>query len=212
MKKPAILSALIILLYSVAFSQKSDSPNQNEEIKTLLGHNKGTGAYGAFTIGYSVIDNKQAILFGGRFAWIASHYIGFGIGGTGFINEYHYEPSLNRDVFLTGGYGGLYIEPILMPKSPIHVSFPVLFGIGGISYVSKESNLNNNLIEDYQAFLLFEPAAEFELNLTKHFRFALGASYRFPTPFDVGLSGTPTASTESIRGFSYMATFKFGRF
>ncbi|MDO9580255.1 MAG: hypothetical protein Q7J06_06760 [Bacteroidales bacterium] len=72
--------------------------------------------------------------------------------------------------------------------------------------------MNNNLIEDSEAFLIIEPGAELELNLTRFFRLAIGATYRFPTSFDVGLSGTPTASAESIKGLSYMVTFKFGKF
>jgi hypothetical protein len=211
--KTIIFSALLILCYSVAFSQEPEFEYyKSKEIKTLLGRNKEGGGYCAFTGGYSVIDNKQAVLFGARFGWIASHSIGIGMGASGFINEFHYEPSLGREVFLAGGYGGIYIEPILLPRSPVHISFPVLFGAGGISYVSKESDLNDNLIEDSEAFLIIEPAAELELNLTKFFRLALGASYRFPTAFDVGLSGTPKANAESIKGMSFKVTFKFGKF
>jgi hypothetical protein len=213
MQKPVILSALIILICFSVFSQDPEFEYyKNKEIKTLLGRDKAGGAYSAFTTGYSVIDDKHAVLFGGRFGWIAGHSLGIGIGATGFINEFHYEPSLDREVFLAGGYGGLYIEPILLPRSPVHLSFPILFGAGGISYVSKESDMNNNLIEDSEAFLIIEPAAELELNLTKFFRFALGASYRFPTSFDVGLAGSPKASAESIKGMSFTATFKFGKF
>jgi hypothetical protein len=213
MKKTTILSALIILLCTSAFSQDPEFEYyKSKEIKTLLGRNRAGGVYSAFGIGYSEIDNRDAVLLSGRFGWIASHSFGVGLGATGFINEYHYEPSLDRDVFLAGGYGGLYLEPILFPRFPVHLSFPVLFGAGGISYVSKESDLNNNLIEDSEAFLLIEPAAEIELNITRFFRFAIGASYRYPTSFDVGLSGTPSAGTESIKGVSYTATLKFGKF
>ncbi len=213
MKKSIILSALLILLFSSAFSQDPEFEYyKSKEIKTLLGRNRSGGGYAAFSAGYTEIDNKQAVLFGGRFGWIASHSLGVGIGATGFINEYHYEPSLDREVFLAGGYGGLYIEPILFPRFPVHLSFPTLFGAGGISYVSKESDINNNLIEDSEAFLLIEPGAELELNLTRFFRLAVGATYRFPTSFDVGLSGTPTASAESLKGLSYMVTLKFGKF
>lgn len=213
MKKLVILSALLVICGSAVFSQDPELEYyKNKEIKTLLGRNRAGGGYGAFSTGYSVIDNNHAVLFGGRFGWIASHSLGVGIGATGFINEFHYEPSLDREVFLAGGYGGLYLEPILLPRSPVHLSFPVLLGVGGISYVSKESDLNNNLIEDSEAFLLVEPGAELELNLTKFFRVAIGATYRFPTAFDVGLSGTPTASAESLEGLSYMVTFKFGKF
>lgn len=213
MKKTLILSALMILLCSSAFSQDPEFEYyKSREIKTLLGRNKPGGAYSAFSVGYSMIDNKHAVLFGGRFGWLASHSIGFGIGATGFINEFHYEPSIDREVFLAGGYGGLYVEPILLPRSPIHLSFPILIGAGGISYVSKESDRYNNLIEDSEAFLLVEPGAEIELNLTKFFRFAMGATYRLPTTFDVGLTGTSNASAESLKGLSYMVTFKFGKF
>jgi hypothetical protein len=213
MKKQVILSALLILLCLAAFSQDPEFEYyKSREIKTLLGRDRAGGGYCAFTTGYSVIDDKHAVLFGGRFGWLASHSIGIGLGATGFINEFHYEPSIDMDVFLAGGYGGLYIEPILLPRSPVHLSFPVLFGAGGISYVSKVANLNNNLIEDSEAFLIIEPAAELEMNLTRFFRLAIGASYRFPTAFDVGLSDTPKASAESIRGMSYMVTFKFGKF
>ena len=213
MKKTVILSAFIILLYSVGFSQDPELEYyKNKELKTLLGKDRAGGGYGAFSFGYSVIDDKHAVLFGGRFGWIASHSVGIGIGATGFINEFHYEQAIDRDVFLTGGYGGLYIEPIIFPRLPVHISLPVLFGGGGISYISKESNLNNNFIEDSEAFLIIEPGAEIELNLTRFFRLAIGATYRLPTSFDVGLSGSPTASAESIKGLSYILTFKFGKF
>lgn len=213
MKKTLILAALIISFCSALYSQDPEFQYyKNKEIKTILGRNREGGAFGAFTTGYSVIDHKHAILFGGRFEWITGHSLGLGFGATGFMNEFHYEPELDREVFLAGGYGGLYVEPILFPRFPVHLSFPVLFGAGGVSYVSKESDFNTNLIEDSEAFLLIEPGAEMELNLTKFFRFAIGATYRFPTAFNVGLSGSPTASAESIKGMSYMITFKFGRF
>lgn len=213
MKKTILLSALLILLYSTAFSQEPEFEYyKSREIKTLLGNNREGGVYGAFTAGYSIIDNRHAVLFGGRFGWLASHSVGIGLGATGFINEFHYEPFLGREVSLAGGYCGLYIEPILFPRFPVHLSFPVLFGAGGISYISKENSLNNNLIEDSEAFLLIEPAAEVELNLTSFCRFAIGVSYRFPTSFDIGMSGTPKASAESLKGVSYTMSFKFGKF
>lgn len=213
MKKSIILSTLFILFFSTVFSQDPEFEYyKSREIKTLLGRNREGGVYGAFTAGYSVIDNKHAVLFGGRFGWLASHYIGIGFGGTGFLNEFHFEPSLNREVSLAGGYGGLYIEPILFPRFPVHLSFPVLIGGGGISYVSKEESKNNNLIEDSESFLMIEPAAEIEMNLTRFCRLAMGVTYRFPTAFDVGLSGTPRAHAESIKGVSYTISMKFGKF
>lgn len=213
MKKAIFISVVLLLL---TFAVKSQDPEfqyyKDKEIKTILGRNRAGGAYGSFSVGYSTIDNKQAVLLGGRFSCIASHYIGIGVGGTGFINEYHYEPGLDREVFLTGGYGGLYLEPILFPRFPVHLSFPVLLGAGGISYISKDPDLNNNFIEDSEAFILIEPSAEIELNLTKFFRLSFGVSYRLPTPFNVGISETSPVNAESLKGLSYIVSFKFGKF
>jgi hypothetical protein len=220
MKKQIILSALLIFGLiaanaqddSVKVTEKEKTTKEPREMQTLLGHQESHGGYGAFSVGYSLIDDRNAVLFGGRFAWIAGHSIAFGFGGTGFINEFHFEPLLNRDVALAGGYGGLYIEPILMPSYPVHLSFPVLFAAGGLSYVSHDHYDYNNWIEETEAFLLVEPGVELEVNITRHFRFAMGATYRIPTGFDDGSDGVHIADAGSIKGFSYMATFKFGRF
>jgi hypothetical protein len=210
-----IILTSVLFLFAV-MTLKSQDPEfeyyKDKEIKTLLGRDRAGGFFGAITLGYSQIDNQNAVILGGRFSWIASHNLGIGIGGTGFINEYHYEPHLGSDVFLTGGYGGIYLEPILFPRFPVHMAFPVLLGAGGISYISNDEALNSNFIEDSEAFLLIEPCAEVELNLTKHFRLTFGATYRFPTPFNVGLEGSPLVSSKSLKGFSYEVSFKFGRF
>ena len=218
MKKLVILSALIIIIYSTAYSQDSDSVQQSgkkeksDEYMTLFGHSKPGGAYGAFSTGYSQIGGEHAVMFGGRFEWLPAQSFGFGFGGKGFINEYHYEPGINKEAFLTGGYGGLYIEPILMPRFPVHIAFPILLGGGGISYVTKDQEFDENFIEESEAILVAEPSAELELNITRHFRLALGASYLFTTPFDIGSAEPPIASSESLEGWNFNITFKFGKF
>lgn len=213
MKKIISIAALIILVSIVTSAQDPEFEYyKNKEIKTLLGRNRAGGGYGSVTTGYSVIDGKHAVLFGGRFSWLPARYIGVGIGASGFINEFHYEPSLDMDVFITGGYGGIYIEPVVCPRWPVHLSFPVLFGAGGISFISKYDVINSNFIEDSKAFLLIEPSAELELNLTRFLRLSFGASYRLPTQFDVGLAGTYSIDVESLRTMSYTATLKFGKF
>lgn len=212
MKKSIILSALLILSGAILFSQEPGTERKENEFKTLFGEHRPRGFYGAFSVGYSEIDQKQAVIFGGRLEWIVSHSVGLGFGGNGFINEYQFDPGLNSNVFLTGGYGGLFIEPIFAPNFPVHLSFPILFGAGGISYVTDNPDYYHNMIEDSEAFLIAEPAGEIEINLTRNFRLALGASYRFTTPFDVGTTGSAPVSSKSIEGWTYMLTFKFGRF
>ena len=213
MKKTTLISIICILASTVAFSQEPEFEYyKNHEMKTLLGHDRGGGGYCSFSTGYSNINDLDAIMFGGRFSWMASHSLGIGMGATGFMNEYHYEPAIDKDVFLTGGYGGLYIEPVLFPRLPVHLSFPVLLGFGGISFISVDNEFNDNFLEDSKAFLLIEPAAEVELNLTRFLRLAVGASYRLPTPFNVGLPGSYSIDVESLRTPSYTVTLKLGKF
>ena len=220
MKKAGIITALILIICTPLFSQESDTlikPDdeerpKNKEYMTLFGHNRPGGAYGAFSTGYSQIAGEHAVMFGGKFEWIAAQSFGFGFGGKGFINEYHYEPNINREAFLTGGYGGLYIEPIILPRFPIHMAFPVLFGAGGVSYITKDGDFDENFIEESEAILVIEPSAELEFNITRHFRLAFCASYLFTTPFDIGSAQPPVVSSKSLEGWNYNITFKFGKF
>ena len=76
----------------------------------------------------------------------------------------------------------------------------------------RTGNYDHNMIEDTEAFLIAEPGAEIELNLTRNFRLALGTSYKFTTPFNVGSAGSTTCQFQCSEGFSFMMTFKFGRF
>jgi hypothetical protein len=213
MKKSLLILFAIIALTKVAHSQDPGFEYyQDRNIKTLMGKNRPGGGYLGVSMGYSVIDNKQAILFGGRLSFIANQSFGIGIGGTGFLNEYHYEPAIDSDVFLVGGYGGIYLEPILLPRSPVHLSFPLLIGAGGISYISDDASLDEYVIEKSEPFIMIEPSAELELNMSRFFRIAFGASYRLPTSFYLGTGSSDAINTSSLKGLSFMMTFKVGKF
>ncbi len=70
----------------VAQEPEKESPqekqNQNpSSVQTLFDPQSGSGGYGAFTIGYTKINNKDAILMGGRGEWVIGHGLGLGMGG-----------------------------------------------------------------------------------------------------------------------------------
>lgn len=223
MKKLVILLIAIVFLAPQAFAQeeelvekekqsKKDLRKQNDEMQTLFGKRRSNGGYGAISMGYSTIDNKHSFHFGARGAWVIQHSFAVGFGGTGFLNEYHYDVNLDQDVFLTGGYGGLYLEPIIFPKFPVHISFPILIGAGGISFVSyNDEYWDANFVEDHEAFMIIEPGIDLELNLTRFMRLGLGATYRLPTAFEFNTPGN-SASSQSLKGITYNLTFKFGSF
>ncbi len=206
--------ATVILLSLICFPVFSqEQPDKNQGITTIFGQNKGTnGGYGAFGAGYSIINNLDAIVIGGRAAWIINHSLALGFAGSGFMNDFQYDAVYDEDINLTGGYGGLLIEPIIFPKAPVHLSFPIIGGVGGIAYTRTSHTYNNwdypgSWIEDTETFLVFEPGVEMELNIVKFFRLAFGVSYRFTT--DLQLLNIPP---QALEGFTTGITFKFGKF
>lgn len=209
-----IMSFILCSLALVEAQEENEFRYYQDNMRTLFGHGKSNGGYGAFSIGYAEIDHRDAIQFSGRGAWIIHHSFAIGLAGTGFINELHYDPAVSSDVFLTGGYGGLLLEPIIAPRFPVHLSFPVVLGAGGIAFISEEYDVYRNFVEDTDAFLVIEPGAELELNVTRFFRLAFGASYRHITGFNLNYnqSESTIADTEALKGISFALTFKFGKF
>lgn len=209
MKK--IFSFLILSVIGISlFAQDYEDDTR---IKTLFDDNNFTnGGYGGFGIGYSVIDDKDAVVMSGRGAWLIGQSIGFGIAGAGFINDYHYDAFLGEDVNLSGGYGGILIEPIVFPRSPVHLAFPIIGGVGGIAYTrsywqNDPWEYRNAFVEDTETFLIFEPGVELELNLLRFFRMGLGMTYRLTSNID--LVDTPS---DVLNGITAGIVFKFGKF
>ena len=75
------------------------------EVKTIFDPRSGSGGYGAFTIGYTQIAGRDAIIMGGRGEWIMGHGFGLGMGGYGFINDPTYNAVDDLNYSLAGGYG-----------------------------------------------------------------------------------------------------------
>jgi hypothetical protein len=217
MKKIALISIIVSITIISLSAQNTGNDNgrdrSNDEIRTLMGSNhRSNGGYGSFGAGYSMIDNKDAVTVSGRAAWIIGHGLGFGFAGTGFVNSFSPDIVPDRVVNLTGGYGGFLIEPILLPKFPIHLSFPVILGAGGIAYTSSLQPNNSwdyydTFVEDTQPYLIAEPGAELELNVLKFFRMAFGVSYRFTSDIKWNYS-----APDVLEGWNAAITFKFGKF
>ncbi|MGD2034226.1 MAG: hypothetical protein PVF73_04160 [Bacteroidales bacterium] len=207
-----IYLALVLLFcagYVLAQDEEVVYHDSDEEFKTLFGGKK-VGGYGGLGIGYSRIDDKHAIVFDARGGVVLGHSLSLGFGGAGFINSYEYEPALNRDVSLVGGYGGIYGEFILFPKSQVHLSFPVLFGIGGASYttfVNDDEYEQENEVEESSVYFVIEPGVEIEFNLIRFMRMAGFFSYRFTSDLDI-----PDVRPDALVSYNAGIRFKFGKF
>ena len=213
MKKILLIVSLILSVSGILLSQEvTDEQKKPRQMMTLTGPDHTGGGYGAFTAGYSTIQDRHAYEFGFRGMWVVNHSIAMGFGGTGFANQAMYNSSSGSDNFLTGGYGGFIIEPIIAPMYPVHIAFPILIGGGGISYVETDWEEFDNFVTATDFFMLIQPGAEIELNVTRFFRIGMGATYRLPTDFNATTTETPELSPQDLKGFTYSLLFKFGRF
>lgn len=213
MKKILLIVPVIMSISGILFSQEATVEQKKpRQMMTLTGPEHTGGGYGAFTAGYSTIQDRHAYEFGFRGMWVINHSIAMGFGGTGFANQAVYNSVSGSDNFLTGGYGGFIIEPIIAPMYPVHIAFPILIGAGGISYVETDWEEFDNFVMATDFFMLIQPGAEIELNVTRFFRIGLGATYRLPTDFNATSAETPELSPQDLKGFTYSLSFKFGRF
>ena len=78
-------------LANTAFTQ-DDVYYNDDEMQTIFSQKRSNGAYGAFSLGYSQIDGKDAFVTGARGAFIINHSLAIGIGGYGFINDLGLRP------------------------------------------------------------------------------------------------------------------------
>ncbi len=206
--KKITLFALAIVLVSSAIAQEQKVPY---EIKTLLGKNTSHGGYLGLSWGYSQVNGKDAVIGGARLGWVINHSFAMGFVGNGFANNVSYKSVENDcDYYLTGGYGGLFFEPIIGSRYPIHVAFPVTMGAGDVQLNQTFYNGAEpweTFTKDEDEFIFIEPGVAIELNMLKHFRITLGVSYRYTSPVRLEY-----LSTAVLNGLSGTVTLKFGKF
>ena len=213
MKKVYMLATAIIIGMSTTVMAQENQNEYRSIFNQKADQKVDHGGYGAFGVGYTTIDGKDAILINFKGAWIINHNMALGFAGSGFFNNLDKTANSN-DQYLGGGYGGFYFEPVLFPKSPVHLAFPILIGGGGVSTVPHNYWDDNNSFYpyDYDIFFVFEPGVELEFNMVKFFRVALGASYRLTNGVVLTYPTAGDVSTDALDGFNVYLNFKFGKF
>lgn len=157
-----------------------------------------------------VLHNAMMGLRGG---WIINRSVAIGIEAQGIIPSAKFEninPGPDEKAILLGGYGGLFIEPVLFSNNVIHITFPIASGAGWLGYhedwEDDSIRRNNELIDD-DVFWYVEPGVGMEINVTRHFRMNFGVTKRFTQ--DLELVDT---KNKDFNNLNYFLTLKIGKF
>ena len=206
-------------LVEAAEEAEHEEKPQHREVQTLM--TGGGGGYGALSIGYSQINNLNALQFGAQAEWVMGHGFGLGIAGVGFTSDF---TPVGTDYYaLSGGYGGLVLEPIIFGWFPVHIALPVLIGGGGIaSYTTNSDPLDydnfNPTFGENAWFFVAEVGVEIEFNLVRFFRLSLFGTYRWTTDLNMqpmyGLDPISLYPVDphALHGWTTGVRFKFGSF
>ena len=225
--KVALTFLITFFITGMITAQEEQTEKKAEEMKLLFktkNDKMDNGGYGAFQLGWTQIDGKSAITFGGSGAWVANHYFGLGLAGNGFYvdpsNSQQDDPSA---YMLWGGYGGILMEPVIFPNALVHVSFPIIVGAGGIGASSANyyfPDYNYYYYDEVDPFFIFQPGVNVEFNIIKFFRLALGVSYKLTDGINLQYRYLDDArepqvvniDSKAMDGLNVTLTFKFGKF
>jgi hypothetical protein len=153
---------------------------QSQDMKTILGTGKSKviGAYGAASQKFSAIDGQFASLLGGYGGVLFNHNFLLGAGAYALLNgrqiNIENDPNTSRQLTCIGLIG----ERTFNPEKVVHFSANLFTGAAIIGEQSQIDGGGQYTISSRGAFLI-EPGIEGEINLTRWFRIAAGASYRF---------------------------------
>jgi hypothetical protein len=233
MKKIVILILGIALAFPV-FSQEKiqeeKSSPDDSQMKTLFGNhgpkrNIPIGYFFEFNAGYTQFGSEHVFLPGASFGMVLDHHWNIGLSGSFIGNPgnlyypdiYHtYSGSAMLGAYLYGGYAGGLFEYTLLPKSVVHVSFPLIIGGGYFTYLdeqytySNDGNYHNSwdgTSIDYTVCFIIEPGVKAEFNILKMLRLGIGVSYRYSPNFEL-----VNTSSGLINQFTGRVSLRFGKF
>jgi hypothetical protein len=220
MKNYFFAVALVLLTTSVFAQNENDNKQSNDEISTVFGGGNAArlGWFVGIDPGYTQFDGRDVWLGGISGGMIINHHFTIGLTGRGWVNRnnmFYSEVTDTAGAYLEGGYGGLLLEYTLFPKSVVHVTFPVLIGGGGATYVTDREYYEwdddewetNHKSLDTDAFFVIEPGVRAEVNILKFMRLNAGVSYRWVS--DLNLINTPAGL---MNNFTATVGLKFGKF
>jgi hypothetical protein len=170
--KLATVATVIALLVGANAAAQTAPPRPEQETLTAGPSSDGTHVSGWFlapSFGTTVVGDRLNTMPGLRGGIYLNKRFALGLTAQGVVNgDTHVTDGEVRNL---GSYGGLLVQYLWRSDQLIHGAFEATIGngrwceSGGNACISKQ-------------FLVFEPAANLEINVAKHLRITSGVGYR----------------------------------
>lgn len=201
MKKLTLAFLLTALASAPARAQTSAPAPDADQPETLTnrrdpGQVRLTGWFIAPTFGTTSFGDTLAYVPGVRGGIYLNRRLAIGLTGNALAtDDTSFSSSAVRKV---GTYGGLLVQYVVHSNELVHVSVESTLGNGRwCERITDDNKQDGN--DDWgcsgRTFLVFEPVANIELNVSRHLRVATGVGYRFAAagagegPSSRGMSG-----------------------
>jgi hypothetical protein len=181
------------------------APAEAQRTETLVGSRHRNGGFGGPVMKVGELLGDPVLFLGGRGAWVAGGTFALGGGGYGLINDNLPAPVTigGRPTRLEMGYGGLEMEYLHEAYRLAHLSIYSLIGGGGVRY--RDRDRYETLAED--GFLVMEPGANLNLNITEFLRLSAGVTYRWTWGVEL-----PGLEDRDLSGANGVFTIRLGRY
>jgi hypothetical protein len=182
MKKLLVILFLFNFLYSYSQTEYGS--------RTLLGSSEPvmTGFF-SVDVGLYGVDDYAIGSMGFTLAATTNKIFSFGAVGNWIMdspdNYIQSDEIPNGEIKKTIGYGGLLLEPALIPSFPINITLPIVIGYGVVNYHFQNDEYWDRAFQDYdierQNFFIFSLGVRMQINVTNSIRLAVGPSYKITT-------------------------------
>ncbi len=185
-------------------------PNyDNEPIETFQSGNYHNGGFFGLDFRYGQIEGENAAFGGGKAAYIMNRSLEIGVAGMLFYSEQENILFEDSNLGIGGGYGGLYVAPVIKPLKKVHLSIPIVLGAGAVGYDEDIRGQQGRLIhvDDWDEIFMVQGGLNLVFNVTSFFQAEIGLHYLHTTDIELDM-----VRNLDITGLTGGFGLRFGRF
>jgi hypothetical protein len=206
------------LVVAVLFSLISTlNLSAQDTTHTLLKFKKpeSIGIYVAPEFQYGSLNGDFTSFGGSSLMLMINNRFAFGVTGQRSLSN-TFVPKNSSPLFVQSYFMGGKIEYALNPASAVHITFPLMIGMGvaqADSTISKSDNWFEERSKRFSkrgnSYAIIQPGVNVEANMLKFMKLFVGVNYRFSILNDNNSTALPSTA---LQGISISAGMKVGIF